>query len=129
MMTDRQEVLRLVQDLLRTPGAREVRVSWICDVEAGPTRYGQTFNTMAPPSHVHHIAPLEGAEEVTVYLEGHLAGTVPCTSMIRHINGRRARAGFDPLPASTDVVRSAATGYLLRTRAGSATPLSPSRSV
>ena len=112
------ELLLLVQDLLHTPGAREVRVLWDTPRNQGQPPRWQTFNPLDPPTDIRQVPPAEGVEEVTVYLEGHLAGVVPSSSMIRHINGKRLRVGCDPLPTTTHVVSSAASWYLLRTHAG-----------
>lgn len=117
-MTMRDKLLLLVQDLLRTPGAREVRVLWDSSRQEGRPPHWQTFTPQTPPAGAHQLAVGEGADEVTVYLEGHLVGAVPSTNMIRHINGKRLRVGCEPLPAATHVVTSATSWYLLRTRAG-----------
>jgi len=116
-LTLREEVLRLVQDLLRTPGALHVQVAWVemsADGAAVPHN-GRTFAALRPPSDVHQIDLDDDADLVTVYLQGHLSGSVPCSSVIGHINGKRLRVGHGPFPCSMEVVRSAAAGYLIRT--------------
>ena len=116
-LTLREEVLRLVQDLLRTPGALHVQVAWMetsADGAAVPHN-GRTFVAMKPPSDVHHIGLTDAADLVTVYLEGHLSGSVPCSSVLGHINGKRLRIGYGPFPCTMEVVRSAAAGYVIRT--------------
>jgi len=117
-MAFRDRLLLLVQDLLRTPGAREVRVLWDSSRQEGRPPHWQTFTPQTPPAGAHQFPVGEGADEVTVYLEGHLVGAIPWTSMIRHINGKRLRVGCEPLPVATDVVTSATNWYVLRTALG-----------
>ena len=112
----RQELLRLVRDLLRTPGALAAQVTWFETTAAGDvTPGGRTFSPRTPPSELDHIEVGDGVERVTVYLEGYLSGSVPCGNLIAHLNGKRIRAGGGPLPYPMRVVRSATTGYLLQT--------------
>ena len=109
------DVLWLVRELLETPGAVDVQVSWTeNDALSGVANVcSRTFLVRHPPGAEGELAMSRSADHVRLILGGQLAGGVPPSNLLAYLRSKRLVAGRGEFPCAMTVVRAGTAEYVL----------------